>query len=273
MKSLPEPRPGFTFIYGLRDPQTLKIRYVGQTIEPVVRYQNHLYASQWVTNPHKVRWIQKLKRAGLVPAMVILEVCPDAVFEQREIHWIDHYRRIHGKLLTNLAVGGSAGWRGMHHRKESRAKMSAWQTGRTLTPEHRANVGKSRLGHPVSEETRQKMRYAMTGRIVPEDQKAKMSLAARARWSAMPDDERRISAANARLSVRKKRSGLSSQYRGVCWNKRSSCWQTNIRAPRGKTIYLGLFNREIDAAIAYNTKAIELYGDEAILNKIKRTPA
>ena len=36
----------------------------------------------------------------------------------------------------------------------------------------------------------------------------------------------------------------------------------------GKSIYIGKFKNEIDAAKAYNAKAIELYGDKARLNII-----
>jgi hypothetical protein len=37
----------------------------------------------------------------------------------------------------------------------------------------------------------------------------------------------------------------------------------------GFRYYLGLFKTEIDAALAYNKKALELYGDNAKLNIIE----
>jgi hypothetical protein len=36
----------------------------------------------------------------------------------------------------------------------------------------------------------------------------------------------------------------------------------------GKNIYIGRFNSEVEAAIAYNSKAIELFGSNAQLNKV-----
>ena len=48
-----------------------------------------------------------------------------------------------------------------------------------------------------------------------------------------------------------KREGLSSQYRGVCWNKNVNKWQTSCRF-NGKKKHLGLFDDERDAGRAYN---------------------
>jgi len=55
---------------------------------------------------------------------------------------------------------------------------------------------------------------------------------------------------------------------GVYWESRSLKWEVEIRVNK-KKIYIGRFKNEIDAAIAYNIKAIELYGDKVILNEIK----
>lgn len=59
----------------------------------------------------------------------------------------------------------------------------------------------------------------------------------------------------------------SSAHKGVCWNKRMSKWQAQIRNKR-KFYYLGCFINEEDAALAYNNKAIELFGEFAKLNNI-----
>lgn len=67
------------------------------------------------------------------------------------------------------------------------------------------------------------------------------------------------------LPIRKNRG--SSKYKGVDWHKRSSKWRANIRK-NGVTIYLGLYSKETDAALAYNNKAKEIFGEFALLNKI-----
>jgi group I intron endonuclease len=56
-----------------------------------------------------------------------------------------------------------------------------------------------------------------------------------------------------------------SQYFGVSFDKRSNKWTSQIRQD-GKLYWIGIFNNEIDAAIAYDKKEIELFNDKAILN-------
>jgi hypothetical protein len=60
----------------------------------------------------------------------------------------------------------------------------------------------------------------------------------------------------------------SSRYKGVCWSKASSKWVAMVHMNR-KRYYLGLFELEEDAALAYNKKAQELYGKFAKLNAIE----
>jgi hypothetical protein len=57
----------------------------------------------------------------------------------------------------------------------------------------------------------------------------------------------------------------TSKYKGVSWNKGVSKWQAEIQGPT-KRYYLGLFLSAEDAAIIYDKKAIELFGDFAYVN-------
>jgi hypothetical protein len=64
-----------------------------------------------------------------------------------------------------------------------------------------------------------------------------------------------------------KRGNRSSIYKGVCWDKSRNKWLANITKDN-KTIYLGRFNTEKDAANAYNMAAINLFGEFIKLNAI-----
>ena len=57
----------------------------------------------------------------------------------------------------------------------------------------------------------------------------------------------------------------SSKYKGVCWSKHKNLWVASIKINK-KSIRLGYFNFEIDAATAYNEKAKVLFGEYARLN-------
>lgn len=65
----------------------------------------------------------------------------------------------------------------------------------------------------------------------------------------------------------KKRKGCYSIYRGVYQIK--GCKKCNAKITyKSKRYYLGSFDTQEEAALAYNVKAIELYGDKAKLNRI-----
>jgi len=61
------------------------------------------------------------------------------------------------------------------------------------------------------------------------------------------------------------RKGGTSRYKGVYWNKRSRKFVAQI-SMNGKKTSIGYFHDEIEAAIAYDLKAMELFGEFAYLN-------
>lgn len=60
-------------------------------------------------------------------------------------------------------------------------------------------------------------------------------------------------------------NGGSSQFKGVSWNKGADSWVAYIKH-KGKRFHLGYFDDETEAAIAYDSKAKELFGKFAKLN-------
>lgn len=59
----------------------------------------------------------------------------------------------------------------------------------------------------------------------------------------------------------------NSKFKGVTFHKRDHYWQASINI-KGKRTYLGSFKSELDAAKAYNIKALELHGEFAFLNEV-----
>lgn len=63
------------------------------------------------------------------------------------------------------------------------------------------------------------------------------------------------------------RKKLSSKHKGVSWQKSNSKWYAYINK-KGRRLNLGYYQNENDAAKAYNKKALEIFGEFALLNKV-----
>lgn len=73
---------------------------------------------------------------------------------------------------------------------------------------------------------------------------------------------------NRRAILNRKGKRCASQYKGVTLLlKNKKRWAANVSC-MGKTTYVGSYYTEIEAAIAYNKKALELHGEYAVLNDI-----
>ena len=59
----------------------------------------------------------------------------------------------------------------------------------------------------------------------------------------------------------------TSRYKGVHFHKGDSKWHAEIRV-MGKKLYLGSYDREEEAAIAYNAAALAAWGEYAYLNPL-----
>jgi hypothetical protein len=94
-------------IYGLYDPSDRKkeVRYVGATkFTPEQRLTDHISGAE-AADTYKKKWIRKLLRQNLVPAILVLEVTTTRHWKKREKYWIA-YLRSKGSRLTNSTEGG-----------------------------------------------------------------------------------------------------------------------------------------------------------------------
>lgn len=67
---------------------------------------------------------------------------------------------------------------------------------------------------------------------------------------------------------RNSRPRRTSQLKGLFFDKRTKTWRARIK-DNGTSIFIGTFVTEKDAALAYNAKAKELFGEFARLNEVK----
>jgi hypothetical protein len=92
-------------IYGLVDPRDWEMRYIGKAVRAAKRLASHLRDCRKRKTP-VYQWINELLAAGLLPVVVIIEVCPANVWKHHERGMIAIAREKGCKLL-NVAPGGN----------------------------------------------------------------------------------------------------------------------------------------------------------------------
>lgn len=177
-------------IYGLVDPRTQEIRYVGKSCSGLNRPKVHGCRCRVAKDrTHKGRWIAGLQAKGLTFSVVVLEECqhPEDLFAA-ERRWIAH-GRAQGWRLTNLTDGGE-GAIGMRHSAETRAKIGqksrakspeSWARTfaavRNPTPETLAKMSASHRGAVLTDGHKEKLRLAITGKKRSPETRARMKQA------------------------------------------------------------------------------------------------
>lgn len=184
-------------VYGLVDPRTTMVRYIGKSESGLARPRQHAYPSNRRKALHSARWIDALVRVGLTYTITVLETCTDRVsLCSAEIWWIA-FGRACGWPLTNITSGGEGGRvsplsaRGIAAIRDAhtgrikseselekiraaatgvipndvtRAKMSASHKNRKHTDESREAIRRSHLGKKASASARENMRRAALAR-------------------------------------------------------------------------------------------------------------
>jgi hypothetical protein len=143
------------YIYGLVCPLSGGIRYIGKSIKPKERLQNHMNEK---SKCHRSNWLASLKKDGLKPSLVIIETVPlDVSWQDRERYWILHGREL-GWELTNNTCGGD-GVVNLHPDSKERIRQ-AW-IGRKHSPESIIRIGNASRGRTHTGKWKDDMREKM----------------------------------------------------------------------------------------------------------------
>lgn len=110
------------YIYGLIDPITQELRYVGKTYNIRIRYNEHM--SKLKKNTYKNNWIKKLLQNKLKPEIYCFEEfdSENDAYEAEEFY-ISYFKQI-GCKLTNNSVGGRGGTKGSIRSHEFKKQKS-----------------------------------------------------------------------------------------------------------------------------------------------------
>jgi len=140
---------GIYKIYGLIDPTTNQLKYIGRTGQRIkARLYAHLYEKD---KSHKCNWIKALKSKNETPIIFLIDECnsPEEV-NYLEIFYIAYFKSI-GCNLTNQAPGGRGGLLGIKQSKEVIEARVIKNTGKKRTDETKKLLSK-RLTEAYTEE-------------------------------------------------------------------------------------------------------------------------
>jgi len=119
-------------IYGLIDPITQELRYVGKSKNSEKRLIKHI-SERNLRDTYKDKWLRKLYNKKLKPEILIIDCVEEKEWQFWEIHYISYFKSI-GCRLTNGTKGGDQppSTKGRKHSEESKIKMSLTKKGKKI---------------------------------------------------------------------------------------------------------------------------------------------
>lgn len=165
-------------IYGLRDPRTKFLKYIGRSSSGLRRPRTHLCRSVYEHGRYEVySWIRALHAEGMVPDILVLQECESAdELDDAETEQIAYFKFC-GAVLTNMTSGGS-GTRAVKSRKG--------QKGHTPTKETREQISKSLKKFFEDPANRESLRHNMTA------EQRKAAAERMAAYNRTPESARRV---------------------------------------------------------------------------------
>lgn len=242
--------------------------YIGQTTDFKRRMKDHCTANKRISLINRA--IKKYGKEQF--KFEKLMICEDFMIDEMEQKAIASFDTLVPNGF-NLETGGNACKK---LSQETRQKIREKAIGRPSPT----------LGRKMPEEQRQKLIADNKGKILTEEHKNKISSGLKKKFENLNQEERIKRFGHNRKEVdlsdiadysyingiskrtNKKFKNNKSGYIGVHLQSKRNKYIANIRFG-GKCLYIGSFETAQEAAIAYNNKAIELFGDNANLNIIR----
>lgn len=214
-------------IYGIIDPRTHELFYVGKTKAGRLRERMWAHRTAGRRNDKllSARKIRGILQDGYQPDAFVIETLSEDNWVDAEQFWIEYFKSI-GCVLANHTIGGE-GLNGVKHTKEAVAKMVTANLGKKKSDECRANIkaswtaerklrhiefcktrempahqrallSKVHKGKKLSEWHKERMLLSNKGKVQTEEQKRKSGDGVKASWT----DQRRREQ-SARMVLRK----------------------------------------------------------------------
>ncbi len=139
-----------SYIYGLCEPDSEIVRYIGKADIPHYRYTRHLRESKTGNTPKK-NWIRKRLQEGRQPEIVILATVPEVKWRESEINYVNLYKSF-GAKLVNYAPPGEGGM--------PQEVVDRVHKGKKLSVEQIDNLRRIHTGRKCTKETIAKMKAA-----------------------------------------------------------------------------------------------------------------
>lgn len=151
-------------IYGLFDPRSGELRYIGKSQSGLKRAKCHATQADLKRHgkTHKTAWVKSLLKLGIKPTFgVIAEYETLEVLYEEEQRWIKHYKEL-GARLTNATDGGPGriGYHLSEETKEKIRKARKYQKPVKHSKETKVGLRKLQLGRVHSEAIRIRMAKA-----------------------------------------------------------------------------------------------------------------
>ena len=202
---------GWHYIYGLHDPRTGELRYIGKSDNPRERLAQHLREDR---GTYRASWVRHLKNAGLKPALSVI----DAGDRGSDWAWMERLyiaaARASGARLTNITDGGE-GTRGLP--PETLKRMADARRGTKQSEATKAKRSASLKGRRHTAEWIEQQRQIMAGR---KPSKACMAAVRLKQEKLKPDQVREI---RRRIATGERRLLIAAEY-GVSVGTISNVW-------------------------------------------------